>query len=1019
MRALALLAELGVVLLAWVAVRRLVGGAWRERLAFAIKAYLTLRVIGLIAFHEVQGVTIYQVIRERIGDLDLAAFVGFTLAATAIKLLGIASSIARWALMLAGQGIRLPARHVAGAFFIGRFLGTFLPSTLGLDGYKLYDAARFSGRTIEVTAATAVEKILGLSGIFGTFLIALPLGVSIFGERAAFVTALGVPIALLPLAMVAIGFFWPGPAVIRFALERLPLPTMRSALARVADGATAYSARKGLLLAAWALSLVQHFSTAAMYYFCARALGVEPHDATFWQVTFASSIQIFATVISPFTIAGEGIREAAQGLLLQNQMTFAVAAASGLLGFLAAEAPTLLGAIPWLTRGEHYRPAWGTVDGEPIDFEAARHAATDLGAERVAMDGGAVDVEPLRERVVRGALLGLAAGAAAGAIAGLGEALYLLYRGKLVLDAQALWSAPLAIALPFGAAGAAGGALVALLPFPRELRERWIPALAFTGALVPWAAIATLFFAFRDAFGERLPPPGVIASIAAGYAVMAALLIVLVPRLGRAARPLPLAALAAATIATGAVLAAARAPAPPVPAPPRPIAEPLRARPNVILVIVDTLRADALPAYGGNEIHTPALDRLASGGTVFEAAFAQASWTKPSIATILSGLYPSSHGATLKPSQLPDSVETLAEAMRAHGYRTGGIVTNVNLAPSFNFQQGFEDYHYLEPDYLFGAADSSSRLLAYEIGRRAAAALGRRVRPGDAYQPAERVNARAFEWLDLRQDERFFLLLHYMEPHDPYFTHPDDGRAIARSSTPRPDPSLRDEMWRRYLGEIEYFDTRFGELLAELERRGLYDDTLIVLTADHGEEFHDHGGWWHGLTLYDEQIAVPLLAKWPANARPAPARWPAQVRLVDLAPTLLGAAGAAAPPGVQGENLLASPGEPPRERTVFAEEDHEGNVLQALRAGGWKLIRANAGNPRGLAETELYQVAVDPRERSDRANDEAVRARILLSELDESAAQAKSRAHATQQVKIERAECERLRALGYVEECEP
>jgi arylsulfatase A-like enzyme len=1020
-QALKLLLELIAVALAWVGVARLAPPPWRARLTFLIKLYLTLRVVWLIALHEVDGVTIYSILAERLVDLSLASFVAFTLLATGLKLVGIAASITRWILMLHGQGIQLPVRHIVGAFFIGRFLGTFLPSTLGLDGYKLYDASRFSGRSIEVTTATAVEKVLGLSGVFGTFLIALPLGVSIFGQYAPVIALFGVPIGLLPLAVVALGFFWPGPVLIRWILNRLPLPTLRRALERIADGASSYADKKGLLLVAWLLSLVQHFTTAAMYYATARALGVQPHAAGFWEVTFASSIQIFATVISPFTIAGEGIREVAQGLLLQNQMTFAIAAASGLLGFLAAEAPTLLGAIPWLTRRESYRPAFCLVDGEQVDYDEARRAAADLGVSRDA-GGAAAEVEPLFARLRLGVPLGLGAGALAGVMIGFAESFYLLYRGKIVEEAQVFWAGPLAYALLFGALGAFGGAALSAVPFPRSFRERWIPALGIAACFTPYALIATLFFAYRDAYAEQLPPLGVLLSIAAAHGVVAAALFGGTLAIGASRLRGLIRARVALALAVGGVLAGALGgrvlgPAPPAGSEPRPVPARLANHPNVILVIVDTLRADALDLYDASGVRTPALRRLARDGTLFRAAFAQASWTKPSIASILTGLYPSSHGAVHKPSQLPDSVVTLAEAFQAFGYTTGGIVTNINLAPSFNFQQGFEEYAYLTPDYLFGAEDSSSRLLLYEIARRAAARLSGGVRPGQAYQPAELVNARAYEWLDRHQDERFFLLLHYMEPHDPYFTHPDDGRAIARATLPDPDPELANELRRRYRGEIEHWDAQLGELLDELERRGLYRNALIAVTSDHGEEFQDHGGWWHGLTLYDEQIGVPLVVKWPRERRGAGPVWRGQVETIDLVPTLLGQIGAPIPPNLHGEDLLDPAGTGDGEREVFAEEDHEGNVLQAVREGGWKLIRANPGNPRGLGEIELYDLAADPAERENLAAREAVRARILLDDLEELAVYAASQAREQQDVEIGRAECERLKALGYVEDC--
>ena len=399
---------------------------------------------------------------------------------------------------------------------------------------------------------------------------------------------------------------------------------------------------------------------------------------------------------------------------------------------------------------------------------------------------------------------------------------------------------------------------------------------------------------------------------------------------------------------------------------------------------------------------------------MFEAAFAQASWTKPSVASILTSLYPSSHGAILKPSRLPDSVVTLAEALSGFGYTTGGIVTNINLTPSFNFQQGFDEFHYLAPNYLFGAADSTSRLLLYEIGRRIAGRVAGGVRPGQAYQPAPVVNAAALEWLDRHGEERFFLWLHYMDPHDPYFAHPDDGRAIARATNPHPDPDLKDQIEGRYRGEIAYLDHHLEELWQELERRGLDGNLLIVLTSDHGEEIQDHGGWWHGLTLYDELIHVPLVFRWPNGARASPARWPAQVRSIDIAPTLLSYVGAPVPPSMSGENVLLGPR---RERVVYAEENHEGNVLQAIRTGGFKLIHANADNPRGLAELELYDVRADPDELVAVTEKEPERAQLLLGDLIALELSAHAKAAAGEVAEISDTDCERLKALGYVEEC--
>jgi arylsulfatase A-like enzyme len=251
---------------------------------------------------------------------------------------------------------------------------------------------------------------------------------------------------------------------------------------------------------------------------------------------------------------------------------------------------------------------------------------------------------------------------------------------------------------------------------------------------------------------------------------------------------------------------------------------------------------------------TPALDALALGSAVFEHAFSQASWTALRRA-LLTGLYPSTHQAIRKADLLPEAVTTLPEAMRAAGWRTGGIVTNINLAPSFQFDQGYDEYLYLAPDYFFGASESSSKLAAYSGLRLFRERfLSKRKDVRHYYQDAATATAAATTGSAQRKG-RFFLLLHYMDPHDPYFPHPYDGHAIARVDTPRPDPARAKELSDLYDGEIVFLDRHLGEFLDHLKARGLYDDALSCSRGSR-EEFHEHGGWWHGTTLYDEQIRI-------------------------------------------------------------------------------------------------------------------------------------------------------------------
>jgi arylsulfatase A-like enzyme len=227
-------------------------------------------------------------------------------------------------------------------------------------------------------------------------------------------------------------------------------------------------------------------------------------------------------------------------------------------------------------------------------------------------------------------------------------------------------------------------------------------------------------------------------------------------------------------------------------------------------------------------------------------------------------------------------------------------------------------------------------------------------------------------------------------------------------------------MARLYRGEIEYLDVRFGELVAELERRGLYDDMVITLVADHGEEFQEHGGWWHGTTLFEEQIHVPLLVKWPAGSPAAGADERAHVsRLIDVAPTLLARAGADVPKEMQGVDLAGDrAARSERDRVVFAEEDHEGNVLRAIRTETWKWVEANAGNPRGLPEKALYDVAGDRGETENVYESAEANGHVaeLKRHLDAQQTYAEAnKVGSGEAASITKEEEDALRALGYIE----
>lgn len=612
---------------------------------------------------------------------------------------------------------------------------------------------------------------------------------------------------------------------------------------------------------------------------------------------------------------------------------------------------------------------------------------------------------------------GIAGGLLAGAAVGGLEALASWFGAHGAGDLPAVAWALVVYGLIGAAAGLGAGLVAAILR-----TDGFGLALAGVGAGLGF--VVARFRVIRDVFLEQLPPGSLTLVAQVVGLLLTVVLAVLVWRALRGAdarrgwltRPGIAAALVAglALLWTGAARGLARPPEQTVP----PRAARARAgAPNVLLVMVDTLRADRLGAYGHAAAKTPAIDGLGADGVRAAKAFAQSSWTRPSVATIFTGLYPSSHGAVHKADILPDRVETLAETLSAAGYHSAGFPNNVNVSPGFNFGQGFAEYRYLAPDLFFWADESAAKLTLYNGLRLVRERfLARRVDVHNYYQPGGVVTDTLIEWLDSPAAKAgpFFLFAHYMDPHDPYFVHPYNGEGYARVANPNPPKGVAEKYLALYDGEIAYLDTQLARLFAELKRRGLYDNTLIVLTADHGEEFHEHGGWWHGTTLYDEQIHVPLIVK-PPRGGAAGVVIEELATSLDIAPTVLSAAGVAIPEVIQGHALPLDGAPAPARESVFSEEDLEGNVLQSVRTSTSKLITANPGNPRGLQPEELYDVQTDPGEQQSLVAKEPVLLEELRAALGRSYLAARAHAGAGAQTDVDSVTKDRLRALGYLD----
>ncbi len=964
----------------------------------------------------------FQAILNFLPRIEARTFWLFVFLAAFVKFIGILSSMFRWHLLLQGQGIRFPFRHLFGSFLIGRFLGTFLPSTIGLDGYKLYDASRFSRRTVECTAATVIEKILGIVGLFITFLVALPFGRSILGKDAGKITLLTVPIATCIIAVFFVLLFYP--AIIQWTIRHLPIPgknRIEGFINRVNRAASAYRNRKLLLINAAFMSFLVHFLTAAMYFYTALAIGA--FHARFWQVTFASSIQIFATVITPITIAGEGIREIAQYYLLRNQLGPAESIVSAALGFWAAEALTLLGSVFWWLRKKNYRPAFLYLDDKPVDLETLL-SSEDYGLEELKP----VTDEPKKEGWIRRAFLTrLSSGAAGGALAGvtlgfletLWTGLAKGFGSTMFLYGTLLYGV---IGILFGAAfgGLTGIGAIVLGRIKGSTRTY---ALVFSG----WFSINILilgrFLLNRDVFKEQGVPK---ASLLILLLISGIVFITTLIRGQSESRTLDPWAIrpfrwSCFPIAAGVIFWVGFSLITHLNRPeslPAGIPETVQDKPNILLIVCDALRADHLGCYGYRSAKTPVIDSLADNSIRFHSAYSQSSWTKPAFATIFTALYPSGHKTFLKPDVLPDDVITLAEILQEAGYYTVGFPNNINITSGFNFNQGFNEYTYLSPDYFFFADEFSSKLTYYSILRKVREGfLVKSKYPQHYYQEAAVVNQNVREYLDRRKD-RFFMLVHYMEPHDPFFRHPFDGTGYARVTMPNPDPSLADEMRQAYDQEISYMDRHIGEIFEVLHSKGLWDDTIIIVTADHGEEFYDHGGWWHGLTLYQEVIHVPLIIK-PDSKNSLNVSSTIRLdnaRQIDIAPTLLGLTKLPVPNSMMlGRNLLAQGENNDRDIQVFAEEDHEGNVLRAYIDGPWKVIQANTGNPRGLASEELFRLDIDPREQDNLASVEEERLKSMTVGMDDAEVTAKTGEIQRQEKQLSDDELQKMKELGYIQ----
>ena len=348
---------------------------------------------------------------------------------------------------------------------------------------------------------------------------------------------------------------------------------------------------------------------------------------------------------------------------------------------------------------------------------------------------------------------------------------------------------------------------------------------------------------------------------------------------------------------------------------------------NVVVLLIDTLRASKLQTYyPKSRVKTPAIDEMAAQGAVFERAQSPENWTKPSVASVLTSLHPATHKTKEDASKLPRSALMLSEVYKKEGFKTASFIANGYVSNAFGFDQGWDHY----TNYIRERRNTN----------------------------ASNVFGEAQAWIEKNKDSRFFVYIQTIDPHVPYDppdrflkmydAKPYNGQVQNRRTHLMLDEAKKNPKKYKFTqrdkeriealhdGEISYHDEYFGKFLAKLGELGLDQNTILVVTSDHGEEFQEHGSWGHGHSVYQELLGVPLMFRWP-GVIPASLRIDPVVSTMDIGPTVLEATGVAIPDQFEGRSLLGFMlGDwPPAPYVAFSDFlDHR----RVVRGGDWKLI---------------------------------------------------------------------------------
>jgi arylsulfatase A-like enzyme len=472
-------------------------------------------------------------------------------------------------------------------------------------------------------------------------------------------------------------------------------------------------------------------------------------------------------------------------------------------------------------------------------------------------------------------------------------------------------------------------------------------------------------------------------------------------------------------------------------------------RPNLILLVLDSVRAANVSCYGYHRPTTPNLDRLAAEASLYEQAISVGCWTLPVHVSMFTGLYPYQHGVNISAATLSGQRPTLAGQLRSLGYQTACFSNNPYISQTTGLIAGFDTVEDMwqasRPRGIRRTKASQLIKTLQRYGRitdpavwaiRSLRKLVKRARPkrDDSDSGAALTNSAIEDWLAQRQTDRpFFLFANYMECHQPYRAPaPYDRRFMDRRVSERDIHRLTTDLFSTmdegrldrqsdreilrslYDGALAYLDERVGQLVRALESAGILDDTVLVITSDHGDSLGEHGRFGHRTELYEQLVHVPLLIRYPACFRGGDRVRP-QVQLIDLYPTLLELAGAEIPPEVlrSSQSLLAPPETWSRPFAVAENtgtKSQQGVLARMIRTEQYKYIWKSDG------DHELYNLRADPGEEANLVGSETEVADDLQRQLTEWLdGSSNDRELCAAQTQYDAVVLERLRDLGYVE----